>query len=157
MKDYIHQFAKSRGLTLTGLANALDYASPTSLFRLMHANVRKKSIQDFLQRMTCCLTLTDQERDALFFAVDSKLEGETYARQNRSVRRFMSVASPETPPLLLLQPDGTPLASVSVGVAFGDRLAPGGDLFKEADTALYEVKGTGRRGCKIAGESGGTV
>ncbi len=55
------------------------------------------------------------------------------------------------------QPDGTPLASVSVGVAFGDRLAPGGDLFKEADTALYEVKGTGRRGCKIAGESGGTV
>ena len=109
MKDYIHQFAKSRGLTLTGLANALDYASPTSLFRLMHANVRKKSIQDFLQRMTCCLTLTDQERDALFFAVDSKLEGETYARQNRSVRRFMSVASPETPPLLLLQQDGTPL------------------------------------------------
>ena len=108
MKDYIHQFAKSRGLTLTGLANALDYASPTSLFRLMHANVRKKSIQDFLQRMTCCLTLTDQERDALYFAVDSKLEGETYARQNRSVRHFMSVASLETPPLLLLQQDGTP-------------------------------------------------
>ena len=75
----------------------------------MGACNRKKSIQDFLQRMTSCLNLTDQERDALYFAVDRKLEGETYARQNRSVRRFMSVASPEAPPLLLLQQDGTPL------------------------------------------------
>ena len=45
--------------------------------------------------------------------------------------------------------DGTPPASVSVGVAFGDRENPQGDLFKDADTALYRVKYGSRCGCSI--------
>lgn len=45
--------------------------------------------------------------------------------------------------------DGTPPASVSVGVAFGDRKNPQGDLFKDADTALYRVKYGTRCGCSI--------
>ena len=48
--------------------------------------------------------------------------------------------------------DGTPPASISVGVAFADRKQPQGDLFKDADTALYYVKEAGRRGCKVYGE-----
>lgn len=46
----------------------------------------------------------------------------------------------------------TPPASLSVGVAFADRPQPQGDLFKDADTALYQVKKMGRRGCVIYGE-----
>ena len=42
--------------------------------------------------------------------------------------------------------DGTPPLSISVGVAFGDRPNPAGDIFKDADTALYQVKREGRGG-----------
>ena len=53
----------------------------------------------------------------------------------------------------LQQPEGrTPAASLSVGVAFSDRRDPQGDLFKDADTALYQVKEQGRCGCRIYGE-----
>ena len=43
--------------------------------------------------------------------------------------------------------DGLPPISLSVGVAFGDRENPQGDIFKDADTALYEIKRTGRGRC----------
>ena len=43
--------------------------------------------------------------------------------------------------------DDLPSVSVSVGVAFGDRKDPSGDIFKDADTALYAVKRQGRGGC----------
>jgi len=43
--------------------------------------------------------------------------------------------------------DGLPSISLSVGVAFGDREAPAGDIFKDADTALYRVKREGRGSC----------
>ena len=42
--------------------------------------------------------------------------------------------------------DGLPPASLSVGVAFGDRDDPTDDIFKDADTALYYTKEHGRRG-----------
>ena len=42
-----------------------------------------------------------------------------------------------------------PPTSLSVGVAFGDRKNPEGDIFKDADTALYRVKEAGRCGCHI--------
>ena len=45
--------------------------------------------------------------------------------------------------------EGLPVTSLSVGAAFGDRLQPGEDLFKKADTALYRVKQGGRKGCAI--------
>ena len=45
--------------------------------------------------------------------------------------------------------DGLPSISLSVGVAFGDRKNPHGNIFKDADTALYDVKRTGRGGCRF--------
>ncbi len=45
--------------------------------------------------------------------------------------------------------DDLPPVSLSVGVAFSDRANPQGDIFKDADTALYRVKEAGRKGCAI--------
>ena len=45
--------------------------------------------------------------------------------------------------------DDLPPVSLSVGVAFSDRANPQGDIFKDADTALYRVKEAGRAGCAI--------
>ena len=42
--------------------------------------------------------------------------------------------------------DGLPPISISVGVAFGDREHPQGDIFKDADSALYQVKRQGYGG-----------
>ena len=42
-----------------------------------------------------------------------------------------------------------PPTSLSVGAAFGDRENPDGDIFKDADTALYRMKEAGRCGCFI--------
>ena len=50
--------------------------------------------------------------------------------------------------------DGLPKASLSVGVAFADRENPEGDIFKDADKALYRVKQSGRCGCAIFGADG---
>ena len=47
--------------------------------------------------------------------------------------------------------NGLPKASLSVGVAFSDRKNPQGDIFKDADTALYQVKNGGRCGCAVYG------
>lgn len=52
--------------------------------------------------------------------------------------------------VMLQQPtDDLPPTSLSVGVAFGDRENPEGDIFKDADTALYRMKEAGRCGCYI--------
>ena len=42
--------------------------------------------------------------------------------------------------------DDLPPVSLSVGVAFSDREQPEGDIFKDADSALYKVKVAGRNG-----------
>ena len=39
-----------------------------------------------------------------------------------------------------------PAVTLSVGVAFGDRINGTGDIYKDADTALYQVKNNGRNG-----------
>ena len=52
--------------------------------------------------------------------------------------------------VMLQQPSGDlPSTSLSVGVAFSDRENPDGDIFKDADTALYRVKNAGRCGCAV--------
>lgn len=48
--------------------------------------------------------------------------------------------------------DGLPKVSLSVGVAFSDRENPTGDIFKDADTALYQMKKAGRGGCAVYGD-----
>lgn len=45
--------------------------------------------------------------------------------------------------------DDLPPVTVSAGVAFSDRAKPQGDIFTDADTALYRVKQNGRGGCAI--------
>ena len=45
--------------------------------------------------------------------------------------------------------DDLPPVTISVGVAFSDRVKPQGDLFTDADTALYRVKQNGRGSCAI--------
>ncbi len=51
---------------------------------------------------------------------------------------------------LLAHPkDDLPPVTLSVGIAFSDRENPQGDIFKDADTALYRVKEAGRNGCQI--------
>ena len=45
--------------------------------------------------------------------------------------------------------DGMPAVSLSVGVAFGDRDNPQGDIFHDADTALSRIKEMKRSGCAI--------
>ena len=44
-----------------------------------------------------------------------------------------------------------PPVSISVGAAFSDRQNPTGDLYKDADTALYRVKEHGRKGIAFYG------
>ena len=46
--------------------------------------------------------------------------------------------------------DDLPKTSLSVGAAFSDNEQSTGDLFKDADTALYSVKNGPRRGCGCA-------
>ena len=48
--------------------------------------------------------------------------------------------------------DGLPPATLSVGVAFSDRQNPSGDIYKDADTALYSVKQRGRNGIAFYGD-----
>ena len=45
--------------------------------------------------------------------------------------------------------DDLPPTSLSVGIAFSDRKNPQGDIFHDADIALYRVKEAGRNGCAV--------
>lgn len=44
---------------------------------------------------------------------------------------------------------GLPVITLSVGVAFGDRRDPEGDILKDADKALYRIKERGRNGVEF--------
>lgn len=45
--------------------------------------------------------------------------------------------------------DGFPAVTLSIGVAFSDRTAPGNSIFEDADSALYYVKNNGRNGSRF--------
>lgn len=51
--------------------------------------------------------------------------------------------------VLKKQAEHLPAVSISAGAAFSDRENPEGDIFKDADTALYRMKKSGRDGCMI--------
>lgn len=70
-------------------------------------------------------------------------------RVNSSMRQLVYNKIARANDLLQHPKDDLPPVSISVGVAFSDRENPVGDIFKDADTALYRVKKAGRKGCEI--------
>ncbi len=58
---------------------------------------------------------------------------------------------------LMSSDDGLPHVSLSVGVAFSDNKNGSGDLFKDADSALYAIKNRGRNGVAFYGMDEETV
>ena len=70
-------------------------------------------------------------------------------RVNSSLRQVVLNKIHQANELLLHPKDDLPPVSLSVGVAFSDRKNPQGDIYKDADTALYRVKEAGRNGCAI--------
>ena len=70
-------------------------------------------------------------------------------RANSSMAQLVRNKIDRANELLQHPKDDLPPVSLSVGVAFSDRQNPQGDIFKDADTALYRVKEAGRKGCMI--------
>ena len=71
------------------------------------------------------------------------------ANVNRSMAETVKTII-EQANVMLQKPTGDlPPTSLSVGVAFADRENPDGDIFKDADTALYRMKQSGRCGSYV--------
>ena len=70
-------------------------------------------------------------------------------RVNSSMKQLVINKIKDANDLLQHPKDDLPPVSLSVGVAFSDRENPQGDIFKDADTALYRVKEAGRKGCAV--------
>ena len=70
-------------------------------------------------------------------------------RADSSMRKLVVDKIDQANALLQHPKDELPPVSLSVGVAFSDRKNPRGDIFKDADTALYRVKEAGRCGCEV--------
>ena len=70
-------------------------------------------------------------------------------RVNSSMKQLVINKIMAANELLQHPKDDLPPVSLSVGVAFSDRENPQGDIFKDADTALYRVKEAGRKGCAV--------
>ncbi len=70
-------------------------------------------------------------------------------RADSTMRELLMSKMKRANQMLLHPKDDLPPVSLSVGVAFSDRKNPCGDIFKDADTALYRVKEAGRNGCEI--------
>ena len=70
-------------------------------------------------------------------------------RTNSSMREIILAKIEQANTMLQNPADDLPPVSISVGAAMGDRKNPQGDILKDADTALYRVKESGRCGCLI--------
>ena len=70
-------------------------------------------------------------------------------RVNSSMSQLVLNKMEHVNELLRHPKDELPPVSLSVGVAFSDRENPHGDIFRDADSALYKVKEAGRNGCRI--------
>ena len=73
-------------------------------------------------------------------------------RASSSMRQLVINKITRANDLLQHPKDGLPKVSLSAGVAFSDRENPIGDIFKDADTALYTVKKSKKGGCAVFGE-----
>ena len=70
-------------------------------------------------------------------------------RVNSSMRQLVINKIDQANELLQHPKDDLPAVSLSVGAAFSDREDPQGDIFIDADTALYRVKNGGGAGCSV--------
>ena len=70
-------------------------------------------------------------------------------RVNSSMKQIVLNKIERANDILQHPKDDLPPVSLSVGVAFSDRPNPQGDIFRDADTALYRVKEAGRKGCAV--------
>lgn len=70
-------------------------------------------------------------------------------RVNSSMKQLVMNKMGHMNEILQHPKDDLPPVSLSVGVAFSDRENPKGDLFHDADSALYRVKKAGRKGCAV--------
>ena len=70
-------------------------------------------------------------------------------RVNSSMRKLVFDKVEQVNAALQKAADGVPALGLSVGVAFGDRENPQGDIFQDADTALYRMKEMKHCGCAI--------
>ena len=72
-------------------------------------------------------------------------------RVNSSMKQLVMNKMKHVNDMLRHPDDDLPSVSLSVGIAFSDRENPKGDIFSDADRALYAVKRAGRRGCAVFG------
>ena len=70
-------------------------------------------------------------------------------RVNSSMRQIVIDKICHANDLLQHPKEDLPPVSLSVGAAFSDRKNPQGDIFQDADAALYRMKETGKKGCMI--------
>lgn len=68
---------------------------------------------------------------------------------NSSMRTLVEDKVRRINDILQVPKDGLPPISLSVGVAFGDRENSTGDIYKDADTALYRTKSQRLGGCEF--------
>ena len=105
-----------------------------------------------LQRVAEILTQSFRSVDAV-----CRLGGDEFVvvmtRANSTMRQLVINKISRANSLLQNPQDDLPKISLSVGVAFSDRENPEGDIFKDADTALYRVKQSGRCGCEVFGSA----
>ena len=101
-----------------------------------------------LVRISEVLTYSFRSSDLIF-----RLGGDEFVvimtNVDSSMRERVRARIEQANVMLQKPTDDVPPTSLSVGVAFGDRENPEGDIFKDADTALYRMKEGGRCGCYI--------
>jgi diguanylate cyclase (GGDEF)-like protein len=101
-----------------------------------------------LKRVSEVLTYNFRSTDLVF-----RLGGDEFVvimtNVDSSMREQVRAKIEQANVMLQKPTDDIPPTSLSVGVAFGDRDNPEGDIFKDADTALYRMKESGRCGCYI--------
>ena len=101
-----------------------------------------------LKRVAEVLTYSFRSTDLVF-----RLGGDEFvvimANVDSSIRDEVKRTIDQANVMLQKPADDLPPTSLSVGVAFADRENPEGDIFQDADTALYRMKESGRCGCVI--------
>ena len=73
-------------------------------------------------------------------------------RANSSMKQLVINKMNQANEILQNPKDDLPKISLSVGVAFSDRANPKGDIFTDADAALYQVKESGKMGVRVYGD-----